>query len=131
MKTAELIRLQTGEQGTFGVLLINREVFCMTLEPPDRQNKVDISCIPAGQYIVKPHLSPTLGEVYYIQNVIDRMFIYFHRGKYLKDTKGCILIGKYIERVDDAFVLRHPRDTFDMLQEVVGEPFHLTIKWCL
>ena len=48
----ELIRLEeNATYGTFGIWRINKEVFCVCLEPADELNAVGKSSIPAQQYL--------------------------------------------------------------------------------
>jgi len=93
----ELIRLEENlEFGTFGILKIQKEVFCFTLEPPDTLNTRSESSIPAQQYICKRHISPKFGETFWIKDVPGRSFIMFHWGNWIKNTLGCILLGSTI-----------------------------------
>ena len=48
IEKAEIVRLEKSADGTFGVLRLDGKVFCVTLELPDRGNKVNVSCIPVG-----------------------------------------------------------------------------------
>ena len=58
MKIVELIRLEENfDYGTFGALRINKEVFCVTLEPADLLNKQNVSSIPAQQYLCERYSS--------------------------------------------------------------------------
>lgn len=65
----------------------------LTLELPWRDNQQNVSCVTAGVYRYKKHLSPSLGEVVHILDVENRTWIYIHIGNYLYEIKGCILIG--------------------------------------
>ncbi|MDR2927503.1 MAG: DUF5675 family protein [Cytophagaceae bacterium] len=105
MKTAYLIRTETGEHGTFGVLSCPDIAFsCFSGELPDKGNRFQISCIPKGEYICKSYKSPKFGTVYHVQNVNNRTYILIHSGNYVGDTSkgwktnslGCILLGKSI-----------------------------------
>ena len=59
----EIIRLEENhEHGTFGILRINKEIFCCTLEENDEENASNISSIPAQQYICELR-STNLGSV--------------------------------------------------------------------
>jgi hypothetical protein len=88
-----ITRKQTGEDGTFGILNVEDRFVCVTLEPPWKDNQRNVSCIPTGEYEVKPFISRRYGKTYKIMNVPNRTGILFHRGNYVKDTKGCILLG--------------------------------------
>lgn len=95
MKQLRLIRIETNySSGTFGVLLIDGKSFCVTLEPYSRDNTKMVSCIPMGQYTMKPKNSKKYGKVYIVEKVQNRSGILFHIGNTKKDTKGCILPGQ-------------------------------------
>lgn len=89
----ELIRLEETEEGTLGVLKINKRVRVFTLEPPDKENEVRISSIPCQQYLVERYHSPHHGHTFRVKNVPGRSGILFHTGNNLDDTEGCILLG--------------------------------------
>ena len=94
MQSVELIRLEKGGQGTFGVLRLDGEVFCVTLEPPERGNLTDISCIPAGRYRCRRVVSPRFGETFEVTGVPGRSQILVHAGNLAADTRGCVLVGR-------------------------------------
>ncbi|ADU61239.1 MAG: hypothetical protein KUA35_01210 [Pseudodesulfovibrio sp.] len=89
----ELIRLESNEAGTFGALCHGGQVFCLTLEPPDRNNAPDISCIPAGRYNCRRVRSPRFGPTFEVTGVPGRTHILFHQGNVAADTNGCVLLG--------------------------------------
>ena len=96
----DIIRLEMTEAfGTFGAIRINGEVFGFTLEPPDRNNKVNVSSIPAGRYRCKKTHSRKFGETYEVMNVPGRTHILFHAGNVKKDTAGCILLGASVGKL--------------------------------
>lgn len=90
----ELVRLEKGVEGCFGVLRMDGEVFCVTLEPPDLDNAVGASCIPAGRYRCTKVESPRFGSTYEVQDVPGRTNILFHAGNVASDTRGCVLLGR-------------------------------------
>ncbi|WDP86148.1 MAG: hypothetical protein HUN05_14280 [Desulfobacter sp.] len=47
---ARLIRVEESDQGTLGVLVLDGQAFCCTLEPPNIGNRQNLSCIPCGHY---------------------------------------------------------------------------------
>jgi hypothetical protein len=104
----ELIRLEEDHQyGTFGVLKIAKSVFCTTLEPFDRLNAPDISCIPAGQYFCRRVDSPKFGHTFEITGVTNRDHVLFHPGNRVEDTRGCVVMGQYFGKLKgDRAVLR-------------------------
>jgi hypothetical protein len=69
------------------------ERLCYCLELPDRENRRNVSRIPAGQYVCKRVRSARFGETFEITNVPGRSGILFHVGNFPTDTHGCILLG--------------------------------------
>lgn len=126
----ELVRLETGKQGTFGALLICKKVFCFTLEPPDRLNKKRVSSIPPSQYICWRHQSPRFGETFQILEVPDRSEILFHSGNVVTNTEGCILLGSTIGKLKGDRAVLNSGDTFKAFMKAVEgfQAFHLTIR---
>ncbi|BCS89968.1 DUF5675 family protein [Pseudodesulfovibrio sediminis] len=92
--TIELIRVEKSEAGTFGVLKIDGKASCVTLEPEDRGNAQNVSCIPEGDYVVKRVNSPKYGDTFEITGVPGRSHILLHPGNTETDTKGCVLLGR-------------------------------------
>lgn len=130
MKIVELIRLEESEQGTIGVLKIDKEVFCYTLEPADMLNKANVSCIPAQQYICKRVQSPKFGDTFEITNVPGRSHVLFHSGNISDDTLGCILLGLTVGKLKGQRAVLNSGKTFStfMLTMLNESKFHLTIK---
>lgn len=130
MKIAEITRHETSEQGTIGLLKIDKQVFCFTMEPPDRQNAQNISCIPPGQYICKRVKSPRFGNTFEITNVPGRSYILFHWGNTRKDTLGCVMLGNNPGSYGGERGISSSKSTFrEFMYDMDGvEEFHLTIK---
>ena len=89
----KLKRVASSEKGTFGVLHRNNVPICVTLELPWKNNKRNVSCIPAGTYNVIKYNSVKYPDVWQLMDVKDRSYILIHQGNYLEDTAGCILVG--------------------------------------
>ena len=100
-RRVEIFRLRRSNQGTEG-LLVSEDFNCRTLELPWRENRRQISCIPAGIYDVEMRLSNKYGRIYWVRKVPDRTYILIHSGNYAGDKSkgfkshvmGCILLGK-------------------------------------
>lgn len=76
-----------------------------SLEPPVESHNGSPVCIPRGVY---PVASDDTGkhQLCKILNIPGRNNIELHAGNYVKDTKGCILIGKnYIMNEDSSNVV--------------------------
>jgi len=130
MKVVELIRLEDrNHYGTFGVLKIDKEVFCVTLEPPDRLNRVNVSCIPAKQYRCTRVMSPTFGETFEVMNVPGRSHILFHAGNVLADTAGCIILAQHYGKLAGDRAVLNSGATFHVFMGMMQDEniFHLTI----
>jgi hypothetical protein len=95
-----------GKEYTTGVLTIEgRKEKLMTLELPFKSNQNDISCIPNGKYLFKRYTSTkfpntfklySLGESEILKHPdyhYERTDILIHKGNYLSNTHGCILVG--------------------------------------
>lgn len=130
IEKVEMIRLEQGDEGSFGVLMVDGKVFCVTLEPPDRGNKAEVSCIPTGEYVCRKVVSPGFGETYEVEDVPDRTHILFHAGNVSNDTKGCVLLGRQFGLLgSDRAVLQSGAALKDFLQQSSDvESFRLLIK---
>lgn len=96
-----LVRVEHGLTETLGVLIMDGAMFCSTLEPPWRDNRVSISCIPEGPYKCKRYQGPRYGSVFEVLDVPIRANIVLgHVGNTHRDTDGCILFGMYPGLID-------------------------------
>lgn len=126
----ELIRLEENfKYGTFGVLKINKQVFCVTLEPPDQENQPNISSIPAQQYICQRVDTPKHGITFEVMNVPGRTSVLFHSGCIVDHTEGCILTAEHYGKLKGDRAVLNSGNTFKLfMAEMEGvEAFHLTI----
>lgn len=92
-----LIRLNSSNYSTQGVLIYKNSTLCHTLELPYIKNQKNISCIPCGIYPIKKIRHPKYEECISILNVPNRSGILIHPGNYTRDTRGCILLGLDVE----------------------------------
>jgi hypothetical protein len=126
----ELIRLEENHNyGTFGVLRINKEVFCFTLEPPDHLNTRGISSIPAQQYLCSKKASPRFGETYEIRHVPGRADVLFHAGNRVSDTEGCVILAQHQGKLRGDRAVLNSGATFRAFMDAMRDhqTFHLTI----
>ncbi len=99
MRKALLLRIETSDQGTFGLLGAEGFLISRMAELPWRDNIKQMSCIPEGSYIVKWHKSPKFGLVYKVFDVPSRNEILIHKGNfvgasdkgYKTNSHGCLL----------------------------------------
>jgi hypothetical protein len=126
----ELIRLETRRRyGTFGVLRINKQVFCATLEPASLDNARGLA-IPAGQYDCHRVDAPTWGDTFQVLGVPGRTGILFHSGNTADDTRGCILLAQHYGKLCGARAVLNSGKTFKTFMGLMRDVglFTLTIK---
>ncbi|OIQ49732.1 hypothetical protein BerOc1_01657 [Pseudodesulfovibrio hydrargyri] len=130
MRKVDITRLEKSEEGTFGVLRLDGRVQCVTLEPPERGNRVGVSCIPAGTYTCRKVDSPSFGPTFEVTGVPGRTAILFHQGNVARDTHGCILLGSRFGRLGDERGVLDSRAAFtEFLDRCAGErTFQFTIE---
>ena len=117
----EVIRLQSyGEDGTFGVIRINGELVCLSLELPWKNNQRDISCFPEGQYIAKRIKSEKFGETFQLIGVPGRDHIEFHIGNTVDDTHGCTLLGSYLAMFGNRKGIARSKRAFEHFMTMLG-----------
>lgn len=121
-----LIRVSSTGEGTFGVLEVGGYPFCVTLENPWMNNAPFVSCIPAGVYNCRRVDSPRFGDTFEVADVEGRSHVVFHEGNTMKDTHGCILLGKHygmLEAEHGILASKITRESFmstmDGLNEVI------------
>lgn len=127
----ELIRLEENHNcGTFGILKICKEVFCVTLEPPDQLNRPNISSIPCKQYTCIRDSSHSFGETFKVMDVPGRLYIFFHPGNIVTHTEGCIILAEHFGKLHgDRAVLNSGKTFKDFMGMMKGyNSLHLTIK---
>lgn len=126
----EVVRLEENfESGTFGVLKIDKELFCVTLEPRDEENASRISSIPAQQYWCERYSSRKYPDTWQIMNVPERDYVLFHSGNEVTQTAGCILLGEHVGKLNRNRAILNSGATFRRFMgiTVVATKLHLTI----
>ena len=94
MRLIELTRIEQTQRYSIGVIRIDSVVKCFCLEPPNKGNQSDISCIPTGIYKVKKYKSKKFKRTCLaIYNVFEREYIAMHQGNKVSETRGCIMPG--------------------------------------
>lgn len=93
----EITRTLSDNKQTLGVLEAQKngvKLICKTLEIAWKNNAINISCIPTGEYKVKWSFSNTFKRfTYEITNVPGRSGIRIHPANYFHQLKGCIALG--------------------------------------
>ena len=120
----------TDKNQTLGILNVFGEpgllFTCVTLEPPWKDNKRRVSCIPQGEYVLKFRKSGKFGDHFHITDVDNRSYILIHVGNYTKDTSGCILVGKSFWDInkDGVLDITSSTDTMNALRKLLGKDTH-------
>jgi hypothetical protein len=137
MITAYLQREPSTKYGTFGRFSAPEIGFnCFTLEPPWKNNRTRVSCIPPGEYIVKIRNSPKYGIIFHVTDVYGRSYILMHWGNYGGDvelglkthTAGCILMAKQRGWLQQQKAILNSRITVRKFMSLMNnEPFKLII----
>ena len=133
MKRAVLIRLDQNKKQTLGRLFIfnglDIQYECCTLELPDKNNKRNESCIPTGEYNVKPRSSEKYAQHYLVENVENRDYILIHPANYYTQLRGCIAVGQDFFDInkDNHQDITYSRQTLKELLEAAPNGFNLII----
>lgn len=136
MSTVLLERVETGDQGTFGVLHFAGQTL-FTGELPDCGNAPNLSCIQEGTYDVVFTWSPAFKrKLYLVTGVPHRSGIRIHpanlmgdRGKGFKSQLyGCIALGKRRGTIGGQQAVLISAPAVRLFQDAMGEqPFKLEI----
>lgn len=129
MKTLFLRRIGSSI-GTFGTLLEDDIPIIVILEPPDKNNEKNISCIPEGSYICKRVKSKTYGITFQIMKVDNRTKIRFHWGNWIKNTKGCPLTGEGFRKLSGKPAVTYSKRAFKAFMDHLKgvDIFALTVQ---
>lgn len=138
MRQVKIIRLESDDSGTFGILTTDDGFSCWTLERPWRDNLTGKSCIPAGTYKVNKRDSPKHGRCYHVDGVKDRTDIEIHAANWAGDESkglkcqllGCIAPGRAIGELVKQKAILSSRDALEGFEtEMEGADFELTLSW--
>lgn len=131
-----LIRTESGPQGTLGMVLIQNKRF-YSMELPWLDNALGRSCIPFGEYDCEMVDSPKFGPSYQVLDVKDRTHILLHAGNwagdkefgYKTDSDGCILLGESIGHLSGQRCVTSSRKALEhFLYLTGGVPFQLVVS---
>lgn len=133
-----LVRTQTGDEGTLGVLGVDHLVF-QSGELPWRGNKPKVSCIPAGIYQVRWEFSQRFQRsLYEIKEVPERDECKFHAANFMGDElkgfrselNGCIALGMSVGKLREQKALLSSRAAMNLFEgHLRGKPFELELRW--
>lgn len=127
MTHVRLKRVSSTDEGTFGVLVINDRPFCVTCEDPWKGNAASMSCIPIGTYKCEKWNGTKYRDVWELRDVPGRSYILIHQGNTIKDTQGCILIGKSFGDIDGVPAILESVATLEKLRKILPDNFEIEI----
>lgn len=130
MEVLTLNRRIFTDKSTIGDLYYRGDFFCNVLEDTCRRVKISkITAIPAGRYKVTIEPSQRYGRLMpRLNEVPNYKGILIHPGNTPEDTDGCLLPGKYNEKIPD--FVSSSRVTFDELLKRLkqeSEDIYITI----
>lgn len=113
----------------------------MTLERPYLDNKPFVSCVPDGEYIIKPVKSDKFGHTYFLESLDlenglpvvglsegKRTHILFHSGNTIDDSTGCIILGKSCGVIEGKRAVLNSRNAVrEFNREMDGYHYRLSI----
>lgn len=129
MDTMRLSRFAYSKDFTLGFMRWGSE-FCYTVEDAWADNQRMISCIPDGDYIVRPRRYYKGGyEAWEITDVPGRDHILIHRGNTADNVTGCIVVGETLGVLGGKIAVEDSRSAFRRLERTyLGRTFTLSIR---
>ena len=131
---AELVRTEEADVQTLGELKVfdNDHMLysCKTLELSWRNNQINVSCIPPGEYWVEKRYNSRRRNHFHILDVEGRSWILIRIGNYYTQIKGSILVGqRHIDINQDGYKdVTDSRKTMVELYRKLPKRFKLNIK---
>lgn len=115
-----------------------------TLELPWKENKRNVSCIPEGEYKIRPFHSDTHGYCFEIYNVVNRDLIRMHSANSVRENyqdpyiktkvwrcqlRGCVAPGMKL-RLDG--IIEHSGDAMNILRKIIRDEmdFEIVNSFC-
>jgi len=118
MKKLRIVRLEQSDAGALGVLLIEGNIFCITLEP-DAFDPVK-SQIPEGTYRVKRFHGTKWKDTFKIL-VPEHKYVLFHAGNVEADTDMCIILGRFAGTLREDRAVMNSGHTFRAFMEYMKD----------
>ena len=92
MKRLRIVRVESTEQGLLGVLTIDGQLTCLTMQP----DPADVHfSIPAGSYECRRFHGKKWQDTFEIK-VKGHTALLFHSGNVEDNSEGCILLGEQV-----------------------------------
>lgn len=140
--TATISREPSTIFGTFGRLFMElgpTAFWCHTLELPWKDNRRNVSCIPAGWYKCEQVESPRFkSHLYKLLDVPDRDGILIHAGNVAgdkdfglaTDVEGCILLGLNVGVINRQRAVTASANALALFHSLTqGRKLNLEIRW--
>ena len=131
MSELDLVLISTWVNNDCTIGRLNYKEFdCLTLELPWLDNKVGVSCVPAGIYEAEKYYSPKFRKtVILLKGVQGRSFIEIHTGNFTRDIEGCIVVGDSLKYLDGDNILdvSNSVKTFNKLMAMLPDKFLIEI----
>lgn len=126
MNQYELIRTELHDRCIGMFKGLDNTVEYVSLELPNLDNEVSVSCIPYGSYVVKPD-STGRWQYFSITNVPNRTFIEIHPAVDISDLEGCIALSSSFS-TGYKFNWQQSKQCVEAFKLVQKEPFLLTVR---
>ncbi len=114
----QLVRYKSTQKLMLGTFYMGQEVL-RSLEPPWRNNKKNLSCIPEGLYKCKRAIHYNRNGSTYpaweITEVPERTNVHIHKGNYPGDTTGCVLLGTEVAKNEES--IKNSTEAFTRFME--------------
>jgi hypothetical protein len=128
MDIITITRMEPNPTETLGILQLNGQIFGVTLELPWKMNERSVSCIYAGYHYGGIYNSNKFNcKCIALYDVQGRNYISIHPGNLFIDTKGCILVGQYVDPLKDG-TIRNSRMTLDRLVKGINKECRIIIR---
>lgn len=115
------IRREALAPATFGTMQVDGEPFGFTLELPWKDNKPQVSCIPAGLYALDITYSNRFNKrMLEIVKVPGRQGIRIHNANFPHQLLGCIAVAR--KRINDEYIAQGiSQALFDLVKFALSE----------
>ena len=128
MDIIEIIRKEESPTETISVVIVNKQVFGVVLEPPFKNNQQNISRIPVGIYKATKYQSKKFKRTCLsLQDVFGRKWIAMHNGTNYENTEGCLLLGRYAIDYKEKRAIMLSKDALKSLTNVLGKDIKVVI----
>ncbi len=116
-------------EGTNGQLTCEGKAICKTIELPWKENERGVSCVPEGNYFIRPRYSAKHGSHFELLDVPSRSLILIHpANNALAELKGCIAP---VTKLSGPGLGLMSRKAFATLKNMVANPLTQAESVCI